>query len=228
MNNTHMNYDTRNSELESTLFDYENLDEDSDSAPAVEVAGRVTPAHPLGGGTIAVCTIVGFLVGPYHKLTVVHTGDALWCDLNGAGAISGQPIWALTGCLKDDEEHTKGAPGYLNPDGIKDLGEYGVCDDGIHFEALVAVVKRTRQDDPRVLECLDVIRGYMMRNRVDTTGSYYRPVMNFWPGIGNSSAKNLFGLQGAPRLFHHYEPDCGEIRVLLLGSMPLGKKFEKL
>lgn len=81
---------------------------------------------------------------PYETLrTVLITGEA-WCSLHDAGAIAGIPVHEITGIYTEWGEHVRGAPHFLDPDGIRCLDAHGIDDNGVRVEALVRYFKEAR------------------------------------------------------------------------------------
>ena len=83
--------------------------------------------------------------GTIGDLRVALVNGEAWCSLNDAGRIAGVPIHYITGPLREGECHIRGAPGYLDPDGVRYLAGQGIPDDGIRLEALVPVFMKARR-----------------------------------------------------------------------------------
>ena len=80
---------------------------------------------------------------PYGMLRVVLINGEGWCSLTEAGRIAGIPVHEITG-IYNDGGHVRGAPHFLDPDGMRCLEHQSIDDNGIRVEALVPYFKKAR------------------------------------------------------------------------------------
>lgn len=155
-----------------------------------------------------------YRLAPYGELRLVHIGREVWCPLKDAGCLTGLPTTELTGLLREDEIYVRGVPGFLVPDGIRDLHHQGIDDLAIQVEALLAIVENSRlvytpsinavRDGTRILRWLRMAvlpDVYLRSPAADCAWS--DPFDDFAPGA---------------QLHRIYDPAVGEVRAVLLGT----------
>jgi hypothetical protein len=140
--------------------------------------------------------------GPYGTLRATLIGDKAWCSLTDAGRIAGLPTHEITGFLYEEDEHVRGEPLYLNPDGVRLLYAQGIDGRGIRLEALAPYFRAARGGSllekhliKRVIP--DIYAG---SDSLITWKPLRRPRAHQW------------------RLHRFYDTWVGECRVIIIGT----------
>lgn len=79
---------------------------------------------------------------PYGGLRMTVADGNAWCSLHDAGRMAGVPTTNITGCPTFSS--VRGHPGYLKPDGIRNLCYQGIPDEGIRLEAIIPALVNAR------------------------------------------------------------------------------------
>jgi hypothetical protein len=140
---------------------------------------------------------------PYRPLRTTDIDGKKYGSLHDLGEIAGIPIGAFTGYLREEEDHVRGAPGYLEPNEIYHLRYWGINDLGIRVEAALPYFMKARGGQ-RLAEWLletvipDTISGTCAKKSI--------------------VKKQQVAKSDKPMQHRYYHPDLGELRGVVIGT----------